>query len=244
LVNGDSTNSRAMRRFRLGNAVIRSLQPAFELFGPFARKELLYQHLFYQAAAANGLVLPALYPVQSAANYSLLYAILRAVSELPVRSILDVGAGQSTLLLNELSRCNPHLSIDTLETNPTWAARIQSKVRHRVHCVELARRRVRDRETTAYADLSVLGDQRYDLVVVDGPPGSKRYSRWGALEVLERSLGDDYLVIFDDAGRRGEEQTISDFMRRSPKQVGCHTLRSMKSQFLTFTPLFGAAAYF
>jgi len=244
VINGSGARPHEMRRYRLGNAVISSFRPAFELFGPFVRKEQLYQQLFYQAATANGLNLPALYPVQSAANYSLLYAILRAVTELPVRSILDIGAGQSTLLLNELSRVNPSLGIETLETNPDWATRIQSKVRHRVHCVESARKRVHDRETTAYADLSVLGDRRYDLIVVDGPPGSKRYSRWGALEVLERSLGDDYLVIFDDAGRRGEEQTISEFMRRAPDHVGCHTLRSVKSQFLAFTPLFGAAEYF
>jgi predicted O-methyltransferase YrrM len=242
--NGASANARKLKRYLLSNAAVRTSRPILKLFGTYMVQELFYQNMFHHAAAASGLTLPALFPVQSAANYSLLYTILRAVTDLPVRSVLEIGAGQSTLVLDALAQRNPELAVTTVETDPSWAQRIGSRVSHAVQSIPLARKSLYGRETLAYTDLSVLGDRRYDLIVVDGPMGTKRHSRWAALEVLERCLGEQFLVIFDDAGRRGESDTICEFMRRSSARVGCRTIRAAKTQFLVFSPQFGAAEYF
>jgi predicted O-methyltransferase YrrM len=242
--NGATANARKLKRYLLSNAGVRASRPILKLFGTYMAQELFYQNMFHHASAAMGLKLPAMFPVQSAANYSLLYTILRAITDLPVRSVLEIGAGQSTLLLNALAEVNPDLTITTVETDPSWAERIGSRVRHAVTSIPLTRKSLYGREVMAYADLGALGDRRYDLIVVDGPMGTKRYSRWAALEVLERCLGDQFLVIFDDAGRRGESDTICEFMRRSSSRVGCRTIRSVKTQFMVFSPKFGAAEYF
>src|SRR6185369_1573975 len=67
--------------------------------------------------------------------------------------------------------------------------------------------------TIAYHDLAqVIGDaQRFDLVIVDGPPaanGDTRYSRTGCVAVLERCLAEDFVVIVDDAERAGEAAAV------------------------------------
>src|SRR3546814_16016062 len=55
----------------------------------------------------------------------------------------------------------------------------------------------------------------------DGPQGSARNSRWGALEILERSLADEFIVIFDDAERRGEQEPAMEFQRmRGGNEIG------------------------
>jgi len=240
---GSRDNALKVKSFARSNTAIRRLGPALRVFGVHARKELFFQTLFYHAAAAAGLTLPVLYPVQSAATYSLLYAILRAVTDLPVRSVLDIGAGESTLLLNALAQRDPGLRITTLETDRSWAERVGSKVRHAIHHVPLERKLINGRETMGYADLGVLAGQRFDLVLVDGPPGAKRNSRWAALEVLSKCLGEEFLVIFDDAERQGETDTILEFVQHT-SGVNCHSIRSIKSQFLVFTPRFGSAGHF
>jgi hypothetical protein len=66
--------------------------------------EAVYQRIFErdleQVGATN-----KFYPVGNAANYGLLYFILRVVREVQPSSILELGAGQTSLLFEELRQC-------------------------------------------------------------------------------------------------------------------------------------------
>jgi len=42
------------------------------------------------------------YPVGGAANYSLFYIILRTVADFPLKKVVELGAGQTSLLLDAL----------------------------------------------------------------------------------------------------------------------------------------------
>lgn len=56
--------------------------------------------------------------------------------------------------------------------------------------------------------LDAVRDEPIDLLLVDGPPGSKRLSRFPAVPELRERLADEAVVILDDA-RRPEEAEIA-----------------------------------
>jgi hypothetical protein len=206
--------------------------------GTLPLAELFYQQVFDSAVARSGIAVPPLYPVGSAANASLLYAIFRLADEFPGLAWLELGAGQSTLLIGALNRAGRIASALTLEHDPDWASRIGARVGHEVRAVPLRRAEVQQNSTEIY-DFSP--DNRVDIALVDGPVGTSRRSRWGALKALEESLADEFVVVFDDAERPGERETIACFLAAKP--VAGHVfVHAMKSQCLVFTPKYRAVA--
>jgi hypothetical protein len=210
-----------------------------------APRELLYERLFSSA-------LPRLqiehryFPVGNAANYSLLYLILRIVAELPVQRVLEFGCGQTTLLLDDLSRWRP-MEIITIEHEIEWANRIQERVNQKIVSAPLVERTIQDVSCLTY-DLSPEDlASPVDLIIVDGPLGTRRQSRWGMLEYLDSQLAQDFIVLFDDAGRKGEQDTIEAALRyfdERGKEVFTAATNSIKSQFLIAAGSLREAAYF
>ena len=222
----------AFRRIA-GRATFRS---PLLLLGSTYAKEAFYLNMVRSAAEADGIKLPALYPVASAANATLLYLLYRCAMETPVRSILEIGAGQSTLLLDAVSQKRGDLEIVTLETDASWAERTQARVRHRVAHSSIA--------GDAYADLSALGARKFDLVLVDGPHGTSRRSRATSLPILRSNLAQDHIVVFDDAERRGEQETAAECMETITPASHWRTIQGAKAQFVIYTDRFGAVAHF
>jgi predicted O-methyltransferase YrrM len=200
--------------------------------------------MLYQACRSLKVPVPPLYPVRGASNYTLLYLIFRILTELPVRKALELGAGQSSLLIDAVAKIQPTLDAVTLETEADWAGRIRNRVAHQIVQSSLQQIKHDGDLVTSYTDLEQLGGRNFDLVVVDGPRGNRRKSRWAALEVLERYLASEFVVIFDDAERGGEQDTIQAFMERHTGCVDFWMLHGKNSQFVAFTPCYGAVKYF
>src|SRR5690348_10090169 len=77
--------------------------------------EVVYRELFLRDLSRLGLE-DLYYPVGSAANHSLLYLIARSFIELPIRNALEMGAGQSSILLSQLNeRLKKEATITTVE---------------------------------------------------------------------------------------------------------------------------------
>src|SRR5262245_24195011 len=161
--------------------------------------EEVYRYLFVRDLGRAGID-DVFYPVGSAANYSLLYLVWRCVRDLPIMAVLELGAGQSTLLLD---KARPALgrsfAVRTIEHDEFWARAVAENVGHEVVQAPLVPVRVGER-TIAYYDLArVVADaQAFDLVIVDGPPAATRdtrYNRTGCVAVLERCLAEDFVVI-------------------------------------------------
>ena len=167
--------------------------------------EPIYRDLFVRELARLGIE-DRFFPVASAANHSLLYLVLRCFVELPLQRILDVGAGQTSLLLHALRQKTGKAEIITLEHDACWAARIAAQVDHQVLRRDLVPTRVGDR-TTLMHDLTGLSGP-FQLIIMDGPPGVRRHSRLGLLSLMQSLMArDDFVVILDDADRTGEWQT-------------------------------------
>jgi len=208
--------------------------------GTLPASELFYLEVFDRAVARSGVAVPPLYPVGSAANAGLLYTVFRLADEFPGLNWLELGAGQSTILIDALVESGRIGAALTLEHDGDWAGRIGARVRHEVRTAPLRRGDVLGVTADVY---DFASDRRYDVVVVDGPVGTPRRSRWGALKLLETALADEFVVLFDDAERPGERETIARFLALQPA-AGHVFIHAMKSQCLVFSEKYrGLASY-
>lgn len=205
--------------------------------GTVSSAELHYLAIFNAAVARSGLDVPPLFPVGRAANSSLLYLIFRLLRDFPRLGILELGAGQSTILLEALHRAGLATSVTTLEHDQTWAASIGSNVGHEVLTAPLRRESVLGVETEIY-DTALAA--RFDCMIVDGPVGAARQSRWGTLKLLQQNLAPEFVVIFDDAERPGERDTIGRFLELHPEAEHSF-VHASKSQCVVFTPKYRMA---
>lgn len=219
----------------------RWLAPAAWLQG----RELLYQNMVHRDLDRLGLDLPV-YPVRSAASYSYLYLLLRLVQDHKNLKFLELGSGLSSVLLDRLQAGYP-LDLVSLEHDAGWADRIGDQVSTPVVHAELGSRQFAGHRFEGY-DPNVLENRRgFNVLLVDGPRRSRKRSRWTALEFLESVMADEFVVIFDDAERRGEIQTISQALKLLDARgvrYGAHLTRSVNSQMLIATPGFEAALYY
>lgn len=218
------------------------LAPAAWLQG----REIVYQQLVQRDLERLDIRAP-LYPVRGAANYGLLYLLLRLVQELPQLRILELGAGQSTILLDRLVAVHP-LQCTTLESDSAWFSRISDQVKSaRVLNAPLEQRVVNGRACSAYDPAALDHHAQFNVLVVDGPRKNRRRSRWGSLELIEDRLEDEFLVVFDDAERRGEQQTIAaalKLLERKQCNYATSQIRAANTQFLIATGRFRTALYF
>ena len=176
---------------------------------PQTRPELeaVYQNIFERDLAQVG-AKNEFYPVGNAANYSLLYFILRVMRELKPTFVLELGAGQTSLLFNEMARCGLiSANVSTIEHDPNWADHVSSRVSHEVRVVNL--RRYDDGRLSYHGyDFGGLTLERtIDFLVVDGPSAlthEQKYSRHCSLELLEWLNPDGFVIVIDDAERSGE----------------------------------------
>ena len=179
---------------------------------PFAVQpalEAIYRDLFLRELTRLGEE-DRFFPVGGAANYSLLYLILRIGTEFRPASVLDIGAGQSSLLWAMLRRRGLVGDVLTLEDDADWGARIAAQVDHRVLVTPLAPRTVAGRPALTYDWDAAFGERSFDMIVCDGPRGTPRHSRSGILSLFDGGrLHADFALILDDAERAGEQDTIT-----------------------------------
>jgi hypothetical protein len=179
-------------------------------------QEISYRELFLQRLRRLGIE-DTFDPVGAAANHGLLYLITRAIMDLGASSVLEFGAGQSTLLLDTLAAKHEHLAVRSIEHDQVWAEKIRRQVSHEVRTLELAPLSVAGKDIQYYdtSGIAAAGDQ-FDLVIVDGPPPydvARRYNRVGFIRAIEHHLQDNFLIVIDDAERTGERFCVAECQR-------------------------------
>jgi len=207
--------------------------------------EIVYRELFLRDLARAGIE-DEFHPVGSAANHGLLYLITRCVLELPVCRVLELGAGQTSVLLDRLAaRVGRPCHITTVEHDPYWAREIGARVSHPVIRVPLTPR--------GFYDLDDAFDPEApapDFVIVDGPPAgtaATRDSRLGAAAWLAGMLAKEFVVVFDDTERAAEARMVGRFRRLMTDRGDAPfegAVLAAKQQRIACSHGFRAAAYF
>lgn len=151
-----------------------------------------------------------------AASPDLLLTIADTIKKYRPGLVVELGSGVSTLVAAK-SGARKVISIDNSEE---FGGKTVTMIKdHKVRGVE-----VRIAPLQPYAngstwyDTSKIKDlKKIDLLIIDGPPGSKNpEARYPALAELKDKLSAKAVVIIDDVHREGERKLAEDFAKALP----------------------------
>jgi hypothetical protein len=199
--------------------------PALDLLN-----EVIFQNLFVQQCANLG-VRNDFFPVGAAANYTLLYLLVRVLTEFRCNTIVEFGSGQSTILIDRIrAEDATHIAV---EHDDRWHETLSSRL-HRCEYI------LRGTEPAVHDGIqfdfySNVTSRAFDLLVVDGPHGRDRYSRFGCVPYVLANANSDFVIVLDDFNRVGEQDTaryLMDALEARSVQFRAKQILGAKSQLV------------
>lgn len=185
--------------------------------------ELLWASYFRDSiASSNWVINKSFSAVNGAANYSLLYKILKVYEFVKPNNIIEFGLGQSTNLTRQYCAANPKAHAVVLDHDKQWV-NAYSEMTKNINNLSLIVCDTEDfilpngdigAKDTQYEGLKqklskINKNNLFDFIIIDGPIGvDKRYSRTDILNLTDK-LASTFVIIIDDSNRKGEQNTIS-----------------------------------
>ena len=151
-----------------------------------------------------------------AASPDLLLTISEIVRKNRPGLVVELGSGISTLVTAK-SGARKIVSIDNSDA---WGAKTVALLKeHKVRGVDVRIAPLRPYANgSEWYDLDAIKDlKKIDLLIVDGPPGSKNpEARYPALQQFKDKLSPSAIVVIDDVNREGERKLAEDFAKALP----------------------------
>ncbi|MBK5113786.1 MAG: hypothetical protein KGD59_00160 [Candidatus Heimdallarchaeota archaeon] len=192
-------------------------------------KEQQYLSSFYYNLKAVGWDDFTFFPDGFAANASLLYLLFKILHKTKPKTILELGSGQSTKLTTRYVKEHEKSEITIIEDCEEWFEKIKSDIfsskRSRLICSPLEQTKIGRRKCLWYSTKVLTEeDTTYELILVDGPFGTRRFSRVGIANFLPKIIDkNNFILVFDDAARIGELDTIR-MIKKIFRKEGIHYL--------------------
>lgn len=150
-----------------------------------------------------------------AANYSFMYTLFRILENVNPEKILEMGMGQTSKMTTQYAAYKKsQAKLDIIENDESWINVYASQLVHRdnihIHHCDLEFFQYQNVDNRKYKNLSnIIGDSRLNLIIVDGPWGANQsLPRSNIIDLIPQYLADNFIIIFDDAERQGEQSTI------------------------------------
>ena len=195
-------------------------------------------------------------PTGAAANYSFLYMMYRILNDLCPTAILELGMGQNTKLTSQYVAYNKNVLTKPLlkivEHEKQWVEFFNKEISQSpnvsiIHA-DIEEIVYKNFKTSRYANLTqLLGQQKFNLIINDGPLGTDYYSRIGILDILEHNLADDFMILIDDCDRKGELQTAHEVMKQlkiMQRSYDFTIIKGIKHQMVIFSEAYAFVKYF
>lgn len=155
-----------------------------------------------------------------AGNYAFFYVLHTVLSKGKPTSVLELGLGESTKFISTyLKNYLPKTKHVVIEHDESWISffnssfelNLNSKIVH----VEIKNREVKGVKTISYVLEEQLKNESFDLYVIDGPHGSKRFSRFDIVDFVDSIRNEDnFIIVYDDYHRDGEKETIKALLEK------------------------------
>ena len=190
-------------------------------------KELNFADLLHDTIIESGWLHDKSFSLHGwAANYSFIYMLYRILDNAKPQNILEMGMGQTSRLTSQYAAyCNPNATLDIIDNDAGWIATYQPQLAQnehtKVHQRDLEFFTYDETECRKYKDLNkIVGNAKYDLIIVDGPfGGGQTFPRSNILDLIKNhNLDDDFIIVFDDAERKGEQNTIAQTIKLLQEQ--------------------------
>ena len=172
-----------------------------------------------------------------------MYLLSRLFDEHEIRSVIEFGSGESTVFIDRAK--HPAARHVCYEHDPVWHARVAARLTGCDYRLRpLAPTMVAGRSVRWYQDVE---PQEFDLMLVDGPVGTERFSRFGCIELIRSVAARDFLIIFDDYQRPGERDTVAhavSLLRDAGVEFRANELRARTTQAVIAGVNFIGATYY
>lgn len=152
-----------------------------------------------------------------AVDYSLLYTLYRVLNDVRPTSILEFGLGQSSKLIHQYVKSNSNAHAITCEHDKEWVdffmKSLDGNYEVNIQMVELQEVYYKNEKTLSINNIeTTFQNTIFDLIIIDAPFGSPRYSRSQILELANNNLADNFCIIIDDYNRKGEIETANELL--------------------------------
>lgn len=152
-----------------------------------------------------------------AANYSFIYLLFRILDKTSPQNILEFGLGQTTKVTSQyVANKNPSAVLNVCEHSQEWIDIYKTELQQNEHIkikrLPLEEFEYEGQQNNKYKDLEpIVQNQKFDLIIIDGPNGGgKNFPRSNIIDLVKANhLTDDFIIIFDDSERPGEQLIIT-----------------------------------
>lgn len=158
------------------------------------------------------------------AGYPFLYVLYRTLNNVCPKTILEFGLGETTRISFQYNKAFTGSELTVIDENKDWidyyAKEIKGVEKNVIH-LSVKQKNVSGYKVCEYENLgTIVSKKKYQLVIVDGPTGSKRFSRHQIVDLVDQDcLADDFIIFMDDINRKGEKDTVKDLFKKF-KQKG------------------------
>lgn len=183
------------------------------------QKENLWAAIFNNTiSGSEWLVNQTFSPGRWAMGYPALYILYRVLEQFNPHHILELGLGQSTIMITQYAERNADIEHFVVEHDNAWIKFFKKRntisLKTSIVCL--------DRESASFKDADnvrvfknfkdTFESNKFDLVVIDAPLGGdmKKYARIDVLSLIEANLCEEFVVILDDVNRVGERNTMNE----------------------------------
>lgn len=193
-------------------------------------KEILWGHVYRDSIRGNAWLesLP-LNIGRWAGGYAFFYVLNRILNDYQPKKILDLGLGESskfvsTYLQNALLDSHHTIVEHAEDWKIAFENRFELSDRSKVIVCPMIKTTVNGFDSNQYQGLRQhVESNDYDLILVDGPIGTPRFSRYDMVEIAE-SLEEkqDFIFMIDDHERPGEKESAAELacvLRRQGRSI-------------------------
>lgn len=155
-------------------------------------------------------------PGRWAVGYPLLYVLYRILDEVKPKIILEFGLGQSSRMFHQYAHHNNEIEVNTLEHDSAWVKLYKTNkivpANATITIVENQTIKFKGFDTLSISNIDKhVSNKKYDLILLDAPYGSIRYSRSQLLLLFPENINKNHFcIIVDDYDRLGEKDTCSE----------------------------------
>ncbi|HMX83795.1 MAG TPA: hypothetical protein PKN57_02310 [Saprospiraceae bacterium] len=180
--------------------------------------ELLWASIFNNTiVGSTWLKDQAFSPGRWAVGYPALYLLYRIYNEIQPRSILEFGLGETSKLLCQYAQSFKCV-YTIVEHDEKWVSFFTGRNPVDSSCIfrtDISRVPYKHGKPYVYDGLTErIKGKKFDLIVVDGPFGTSKYSRTDVLDIVKNNhLEEKFIIFMDDYQRSGEKNTISDLIQ-------------------------------
>jgi len=157
-----------------------------------------------------------------------LTTLFHILNHIKPENILEFGLGQSSKIVHQYANFYENTKAITIEHDSEWidffCNGLPKNFRTNIKQIDKEMVKYNGFDTLSYRDIAeTVANEKYDLIIVDGPFGSKNYSRSQIIKIAKNNLRKNFCIFMDDSERIGEQETIKEI---------CKVLEEQKIEFL------------